>query len=895
MGGLHTGIESLALAQQANLETRPAKHEPRSEAEQRHAWRQQATTVLAGDGTSPREMVTAAVGARWGRTRQRGRDPREDVRPQALATRVLETLEGSRATWQVWHVRAEALRQARAAEVPLAELPGYVRDLEHRVLTQLSVPVGVPPDLREPEVLRRPDGQSAHVVHGSQSYTSKAILAAEEELLGLGLRRDGRQVGPELVEAVLGNPSTAEVVLDLSQAAMVRNLATSGCRVQVALAPAGAGKTAALRALARAWEASGGTVLGLAPTAVAADELGRATGIHADTLAKHLHQNTASQAGTLPRTGPTASWGRGVGPGTLVVIDEAGMAGTRDLADVVRHVAQAGGSVRLVGDDQQLSAVAAGGVFRDLAEQGHAHGTTATLTELHRFTDPAEGAATLAIRDGDAAALNHYIDRDRIHTGDPAAATEAAYAAWAADQQAGMASLLLAATRDTVRELNQRARTDRLDAGQPPGREVALGDGTRASAGDLVITRRNDRTSRAGDGSWVKNGDRWRLVAVHPDGAVSVERQDHSTRTCAARRLTLSAGYVAEHVHLGYASTIHGAQGATVDTTHTVLTGAETRQALYVSLSRGRRTNHLYVATPETSLDGIGPKVQDIPVDPHQMLTDILARDGRAPSATTVERGDAAQLLREAALAYQDAPPVLAQQHLGPEQMAALDDALERWMPGLTEQPAYPHLRGQLALRWVDGAQPQTVIEEATWYRGKQNLAEAADPAAALTWRIAGTTPPSYRDRPLPWLPDVPPVLRHQPDMNDYLDRLSARVEDLKQRVADEAKQVGATDRIPWQRALPPDIDAELIGDLAIWRAAHGIPPTEPSPTGPPMKDPDTSRHQARLAGRLSPPPPSGPRTTPNTEGEKLRASQRRAERHRLSEGSSLGAPGPRR
>ncbi|MGB5952087.1 MAG: hypothetical protein WBG57_06155, partial [Ornithinimicrobium sp.] len=460
---------------------------------------------------------------------------------------------------------------------------------------------------------------------------------------------------------------------------------------------------------------------------------------------------------------------------------------------------------------------------------------------------------------------------------------------------AGMASLLLAATRDTVRELNQRARKDRLDTGQPPGREVSLGDGTRASAGDLVITRRNDRTLRAVDGSWVKNGDRWRLVAVHPDGAVSVERQDHSTRTCAARRLTLPAPYVAEHVHLGYASTIHGAQGATVDTTHTVLTGAETRQALYVSLSRGRRTNHLYVTTPETSLDGIGPKVQDIPVDPHQMLTDILARDGRAPSATTVERGDAAHMLREAALAYQDALPVLAQQHLGRERMAALDDALERWMPGLTEQPAYPHLRGQLALRWVDGAQPQTVIEEATWYRGKQSLTEATDPAAALTWRIAGTTPPSYRDTPLPWLPDVPPVLRHQPDMNDYLDRLSTRVEDLKQRVANEAQQVGATDRMPWQRALPPDIDAELIGDLAIWRAAHGIPPTEPSPTGPPMKDPDTSRHQARLAGRLSPPPPSGPRTTPNTEGEKLRASQRRAERHKLRGGSSLGAPGPRR
>ncbi|MBW8172602.1 hypothetical protein K0651_06005 [Ornithinimicrobium sp. Arc0846-15] len=131
--------------------------------------------------------------------------------------------------------------------------------------------------------------------------------------------------------------------------------------------------------------------------------------------------------------------------------------------------------------------------------------------------------------------------------------------------------------------------------------------------------------------------------------------------------------------------------------------------------------------------------------------------------------------------------------------------------------------------------------------------------------------------------------------MNDYLDRLSGRVEDLKQRVANEAQQVAATDRMPWRRALPPDIDEELIGDLAVWRAAHGIPPTEPRPTGPPMKELDASRHQARLPGRLSPPPPSGSRTTPNTEGERLQARQRRAERHRLREGPSLGASGPRR
>ncbi|WP_269087300.1 AAA family ATPase [Ornithinimicrobium sp. CNJ-824] len=739
-----------------------------------------------------------------------------------------------------------------------------------------------------------PPGRAVRA-HGArqQAYTSRAILAAEEELLGLGLRRDGRQADRVVVEDVLAGQSGDGPGLDRSQVAMVGTLATSGCRIQVALAPAGAGKTAALRVLARIWEESGGTVLGLAPTAVAAEELGRATGIHADTLANHLHQKGA--AGASPGTGTTSDLGGAVGPGTLVLIDEAGMAGTGDLAAVVQHVVDAGGSVRLVGDDQQLAAVAAGGISRDLAEQGHAHGTTATLTELHRFTAPAEGIATLAVRDGDPAGLDHYLDHGRVHAGDTGDVVEAAYAAWSADQEAGLSSLLLAATRDTMRELNQRARTDRLDtAGQPPGREVALADGTRASAGDTIITRRNDRALRAGDGSWVKNGDRWHVLAVHPAGSIIVERHRDGRRSRPAN-FTLPAGYVAEHVQLGYASTIHGAQGATVDTTHTVLTGTESRQALYVALSRGRATNHLYLDTPSASLDGVGPEGQGTVLDPRQVLIDILSRDGRGLSATTVERGDAARMLRQAVLAYQDALPVLAQQHLGPERMADLDAALEQRVPSITGAPAYPHLRGQLALRWVDGTSPLRVVEQATWYRGTQTLTEADDPAAALAWRIAGATAPSHRDAPLPWLPDIPDVLRQGAETSDYLDRLTRRIDDLKQRLADEASQAGAFDRTPWRRTLPPDVDDQLISDLAAWRAAHEIPDTEPSPAGPPIKEPQAARHQSRLIRRLTVPSPVSSASTVDAAPDRLRAGQRQAERHRLHDGATRQPSGPSR
>ncbi len=847
-----TAIESLALAQRANLETRPTKHEPRSEAEQRAQWRQQANAVYAGGAArgdaQVAQMVASVLGTREGRSLVAGRD----VGPEVVAHRVLETLESSRATWQVWHVRAEALRQARVVEVPITELDEYVRTVEQRVLKELSVPVGVAPDLGEPEVLRRPDGQSAYEVHGSAAYTSTAILAAEGDLLELGVRRDGRQVDVARVDAVIADAAKGGLVLDRSQAAMVRSLATSGCRVQVALAPAGSGKTTALAVLARAWEASGGAVVGLAPTAVAADELGRAAGVRSDTLAKFLHEVNGDVSGANSRGRDDADRVMGIGPGTLVLLDEAAMTGTRELAAAVDHIVRAGGSVRLVGDDQQLSAVAASGVFRDLANQGRAHGTTVTLTELHRFADPSEAAATLAIRDGDASALDHYFDNGRVHAGDVATSAEAAYTAWTADQQEGKSSLLLAATRDTVRELNERARQDRLDAlGGPLGTEVGLADGTRASAGDVVVTRQNDRTLRSRDGSWVKNGERWRVLGVHPDGGIALEPLGRKSPSATAR-MALPGAYVAQHVQLGYVSTIHGAQGATVDTTHTVLIGTETRQSLYVALSRGREANHLYVGPPAATMDGVGLGLEEPAAGPRELLAAILERDGRQDSAMTTGRGDAARELREAVLRYQDALPVLAQEVLGERRMADLDAAFETWLPGITRQPAYPGLRGHLALRWVDGEAPKAVIDSATWFGGRDILREGDDPAAVLASRVSDGGLGACGGGPLPWLPEAPSALRASPDANDYLERLTGRIEELSDRVRDEASGPGFLEGASWMRALHPDADPQLVGDLAVWRAAHGVPVTEARTTGRPLNASAAATHQSRLDRRLA-------------------------------------------
>ena len=173
-----------------------------------------------------------------------------------------------------------------------------------------------------------------------------------------------------------------------------------------------------------------------------------------------------------------------------MIIDEAGMADTLSLDTAVQFAIDRGASVRLIGDDQQLAAIGAGGVLRDIK---NIHGAL-QLTELHRFTDPAEAQASLALREGDPSALGFYLDHGRVHVGDLAKITDDAFAAWVPDRSAGLDAIMLAPTRELVAELNRRARDHRL-GNVPVGQEVRLGDGNRASVGDMIITRAQRSTT----------------------------------------------------------------------------------------------------------------------------------------------------------------------------------------------------------------------------------------------------------------------------------------------------------------------------------------------------------------------------------------------------------------
>jgi AAA domain len=571
-----------------------------------------------------------------------------------------------------------------------------------------------------------------------------------------------------------------------------------------------------MRALAAAWTEAGGSVIGLAPSAAAAAQLRDQIGGVADTLAKltwSLDHNDLSH------------WAQRIGPSTLVVIDEAGMADTVSLDAAVRFVVGRGGSVRLVGDDQQLAAIGAGGVLRDIA---HTHGAL-RLSEPLRFIDPAESAASLALRDGRPEALGFYLDQRRIHVGDLAALTEDVFSAWQTDQNDGLDAIMLAPTRELVSQLNQRARAHRLaaeaDSNQRDAWRLAmLADGNPASVGEQVITRTNNRTLRLTASDWVKNGDRWTVLKVTRGGGLTVRHRRNG------RTVRLPASYVQESVELGYATTVHTAQGVTADTMHGLATGEESRQQLYTMLTRGRIANHLYL---QVVGDGdphslIRPETVH-PSTATDLLERILARDETARSAITLQRDehDPAVRLADATGRYVDALHVAAEDQAGRELVEALDVAAEQIVPGLIDKPAWPTLRAHLLLLAAHGT--DAVAQLAT-VAGSRELHSAADRAAVLDWRLDDTGHRNAGQGPLSWLPGIPHGLRDHPVWGAYLAARSDLVRTLANQVT---AAVADTDPPVWVTQCSSVLPSSVVGDVQVWRAAMQVSPQDRRPTGP--------------------------------------------------------------
>ena len=624
----------MKLRAEATLSTRPEK-QVRSLSDLTAGWRARAGEALGLDAV---EWVSAVLARRQGGVRVRVGDVPPAV-VEEWGRRVVAVVGEQRSTWRHWNLVAEAARQtmgwrfATAADRE-AVTAGIVEAAEAS-----SVMLTPPEVASSPTRFRRPDGTSRFRPRYSTVYSSEALLAAEARLLEAG--RD--EIGPRVPEVVVRQHTRRSVLgrrPGADQAAAVEQIATSGRVLDVLVGPAGAGKTTAMRTLRTAWEAAhgAGSVIGLAPSAAAAEVLADDLGIGTENTAKWLHDQHADTGAPLKL-------------GQLMIVDEASLAGTTTLDRITALVKGAGAKLLLVGDQAQLQAVDAGGAFGLLAAD---RGDPPELTDVRRFVSGWEKAASLQLRNGDAAVLDVYAEHDRIRGGDLDAVTGRALAAWRADLAAGRTSVLIADTSDTVRDLNARARAARiLDGSVHPDSAVPLHDGAEVSTGDVVISRRNDRRLLAGR-RWVRNGDRWLVLSTGRDGSLTVRRADRRWGS----RVRLPVEYVAADVELGYAVTTHRAQGSTVDTGHAVIAVGGTREAAYVAMTRGRLANTAYVATDPPADDHItaspAPGQRDPAVAALAVLTGVLGRVSAEVSAheTMRQQQDAAASIRVLAAEY---------------------------------------------------------------------------------------------------------------------------------------------------------------------------------------------------------------------------------------------------
>ncbi|MDT7617907.1 MAG: hypothetical protein QOF00_5354, partial [Pseudonocardiales bacterium] len=278
----------------------------------------------------------------------------------------------------------------------------------------------------------------------------------------------------------------------------------------------------------------------------------------------------------------------------LFVIDEVSMTSTAELDRIVEVVRRGGGKVVFTGDPYQLAAIGPGGLLGLLVADSGAF----ELQEIRRFDAAWEGPASARLRLGDSSVLAEYEDRGRLHGGTVEDMTAVAVRGYLADTVAGRESLLIVGTNQDASELNRSVRRELIALGRvDPAPLARLRDGTEVSAGDLVQARRNDRTVPVHDtgvresGRHVVNRETYRVLGRTPLGGLLVD----DGAGCVVAELP--AGYVRDCLTLAYASTVHAAQGRTVDTAHALPGEQAYREDAYVALTRGRERNTAYLTT----------------------------------------------------------------------------------------------------------------------------------------------------------------------------------------------------------------------------------------------------------------------------------------------------------
>lgn len=396
-----------------------------------------------------------------------------------------------------------------------------------------------------------------------ERFTSRDMIAVEARLERAGdelAGRVGHGVGDRQREAAIGAAESRGLVMSGEQRDAFDHV-TGDAGLASVVGYAGSGKSAMLGVAREAWEGQGYTVRGAALSGIAAENLEGGSGIQSRTIASLEH-----------------AWEQGreqLGPRDVLVVDEAGMIGSRQMERVLSQARDAGAKVVMVGDPEQLQAIEAGAAFRSVTER---HGA-AEITEIRRQREDWQRDATRALATGRTGeAIHAYDGRGMVHaTNTREAARGELVDGWDRARQAepGNSRIILTHTNAEVRELNEEAR-GRLRASGDLGDDVTVKTerGERQFAtGDRIMFLRNER------GMGVKNGTLATIERVSPEG-MGVRLDD-------GREVAFDTRDYA-HVDHGYAATFHKSQGVTVDRAHILATPGMDRHSAYVGMSRHR-------------------------------------------------------------------------------------------------------------------------------------------------------------------------------------------------------------------------------------------------------------------------------------------------------------------
>jgi len=691
--------EQYALAQAAALTERPDK-EPHSAGDERRQWRRR----LWREGIPmPAFMMQAAKMASRALLAKRPTPP-----PLAeVADAIVAVLEQDRETWTRDNVEAEAYRQLTASGWHLsagARFDTVLDEVIDHVLSPERCELTTPPEpLTVPSRYQRLDGTSIFVQVGSARYTSHRIKAWERDIVDAANTPTTvrRLTVAQVDAAVAAGDAERGFTPSGEQLEAVRRVFTGDTRAKAVIGPAGTGKTTIMRLVKEVADAHGIQVLGLARGQAQADSLAEAGGFRAENIARWRIMSEVFARGkphwTLKRN-------------TIVIIDESGQASTPDLHAILQQVEEAGGRMLPTGDPRQLGAPGVGGALALLESDSD----VIYLTEVRRFRSVNgdlrhwEIDAATAISRGDAeASWEAYSARGRLHVGTLDEMADKTYTDWLADVDDGLSSVMIVPTNALAAELSDRARNDRVAAGiVDDSRVVTLPDGNRVGAGDQIVTRANNRELTCETSTqYVRNGDVWTVERVHRDGSLLV------AHVLTRGRVVLPADYTGGGgVQLGYAVTKDRIQGATVQTSRSLLVPGMNANSVYPSMTRATLENHGYIAT-----DG-GVDVESgepgRPVTGHQAWSAMVGRDGTQLSATARQRQayDLIEAVRTHAPRMRFVLDDIADDEAKRAIIALMGEEIGELV---TTAPAWPALRSQLTRLADEGLDTDVLVKTA--------------------------------------------------------------------------------------------------------------------------------------------------------------------------------------